>query len=225
MTEPLSKSQVLEILQSRASTYSFLSAVYREELTSAMLSELVQQMAGEAEGESESEGYRILRQYAASVDPQDLGRETTDLAAEYAALFLNMSENPVFPFESVYTSPERLLMQEAWDQVVGEYRQEGLDRVGEFREPEDHVAIELEFMGYLCQKAADAVKAGDTATAKKYLAKQQEFLQKHLLVWVPQLCKDIQHVTRTGFYKGIALITDEYLSMENETVAELMGAL
>ncbi len=141
MTEPLSKSQVLEILQSRASTYSFLSRVYREELTPALLAELVQQMAGEATDEAESEGYRTLREYAAKFNLQDLESEATDLAAEYAALFLNMSEHPVFPFESVYTSPERLLMQEARDQVVAEYREEGLDRTAEFREPEDHLAL------------------------------------------------------------------------------------
>lgn len=226
MTEQrLDGSQVLEILRSRASTYDFLSRVYREELTSALLAELVRQMMGEGGEDAESEGYRTLREYAAKVNLKDLEAETTNLAAEYAALFLNMSETPVFPFESVYTSPERLLMQEARDQVVAEYRKEGLDRATEFREPEDHIAIELEFMAYLCQKTADALEAGDRAAAEAYLKKQSEFLQKHLMVWVPQFCRDLQRAAGTGFYKGVAQITDEYLAMESQTVDDLLAAL
>lgn len=226
MTEQrLDKSQLLEILRSRASTYDFLSRVYREELTSALLGELVRQMRSEGGQDAESEGYRTLREYAAKVNLKDLEGETTNLAAEYAALFLNMSETPVFPFESVYTSPERLLMQEARDQVVAEYRKEGLDRIAEFREPEDHIAIELEFMAYLCQRTADALEAGDQAAAEAYLKKQSEFLQKHLMVWVPQFCRDLQRAAGRGFYKGVAQITDEYLAMEGQTVDDLLAAL
>ena len=32
-----------------------------------------------------------------------------------------------YPFESVYTSPKRLMMQEARDEVLAVYRSEGLD--------------------------------------------------------------------------------------------------
>jgi len=222
MIDLQTQEQILEILQNRASTYGFLSQVYRQEVTAAFLAGLAEQLTGEAEEEAESEGYRTLRAYAGNLRPEDLGEAEAELASEYAGLFLNVGRRPVFPFESVYTSPERLIMQKARDEVLAEYRKEGLDRVGEFHEPEDHIAIELEFMEYLCQKAAEAVEAGDRTAALEYLKKQEGFLQKHLLGWVPQFCRDVQQEARTGFYEGVAQITDEHLGLEAESIAELL---
>jgi TorA maturation chaperone TorD len=225
MTDKLTEAQVLEILQNRVSTYGFLSHVYRQEVTASFLADLMAQLAGEADGEADSEGYRTLREYIARIDRGDIDKVQVDLASEYAALFLSIGRKPVSPYESVYTSPERLVMQRARDEVVAEYRKEGLDRIEEFREPEDHIAIELEFMAYLCQKAAKAIEAGDRAEATKAFQKQQEFLQKHLLVWVPTFCRDVQQATETGFYKGIAQITAEHLAMERDTVDELLAVV
>jgi TorA maturation chaperone TorD len=225
MTNGLTEAQALEILQSRASTYGFLSHVYRKEVTASFLTGLVQQLTGEPEGETESQGYRALRRFVRETEGTDLEKVRTQLAAAYAALFLNMGPNPVFPFESVYTSAEGLLMQKARDEVLAEYRKEGLDRIGEFKEPEDHIAIELEFMSYLCQKTAEAIQAGDRDAVVGYLQKQKEFLEKHLLVWIPRFCKDVVKATKSDFYKGIAQITDEHLSLEGETIAELMAAV
>jgi anaerobic sulfite reductase subunit A len=125
----------------------------------------------------------------------------------------------------VYTSPERLLMQRARDEVLAMYREEGLDRSDDFKEPEDHIAMEFEFMGYLCQKALESLDTDDAEAAKASLQKQKEFLDKHLLVWVPQFCKDVQKFARTDFYKAIAKITEEHLSYENEAIAELTEAI
>jgi len=125
----------------------------------------------------------------------------------------------------VFTSAERLLMQRARDEVLAIYREEGLDRSDDFKEPEDHIAIEFEFMGYLCQKALESLDADETEAAKGSLQKQKEFLDKHLLVWVPQFCKDVQKSARTDFYKAIAQITEEHLSYESDAIAELMEAI
>jgi TorA maturation chaperone TorD len=226
MEDPLDKAEVLEILHGRAATYNFLSQVYRQEVFQSFLSDLVKELTSDAErDEAESEGHRTLRAFAEGIREIDPANVKTELASEYAALFLNVSQRGVFPYESVYTSPERLLMQRARDEVLAEYRKEGLSRIGEFKEPEDHIAIELEFMAYLCQKTADAVKAGDRAAAVEYLQKQKDFLEKHLLVWVPQFCKDLLESTKSDFYKGIAQITEEHLSLEGDTIAELTEAV
>jgi TorA maturation chaperone TorD len=225
MKDELTPVQMLEILQSRASSYAFLSDAYRQEVSAAFLEGLVNELAGGAEEEPESEGHRILRDYARRIREADLQQVETDLGAEYIALLLSASANPVFPYESVYTSPERLLMQQARDEVLAEYRQEDLARIVEFRQPEDHIAIELEFMAYLCQKTAEAVEAGNSAAAVTYLRKQKGFLDRHLLVWVPQFCEDLVQAATSDFYRGIARITREHLALEGETIDDLIDSM
>lgn len=222
MEDKLTRAEVSEILESRAATYGFLSQAYRQEASVAFLEGLVEELADAPEEDAESEGHRLLRAFARRAAKGDMAKIETELRAEYAALFLNAGPNPVHPFASVYTSTDRLLMQQARDEVLAEYRQEGLARIGDFKEPEDHIAIELEFMAYLCQKAAEALGAGDTDAAARYLHKQHSFLEKHLLVWTPAFCQDLVKTATSGFYRGIGRLTEEHLAMEGETIDELL---
>lgn len=225
MEDELTRAEASEILESRAATYSFLSRAYRQEVSVAFLEGLVEELAKTEEEDAESEGHRLLRAYARRIARADMARVETELRAEYAALFLNASPRSIHPYESVYTSTDRLLMQQARDEVLADYRQEGLGRVGEFQEPEDHIAIELEFMAYLCQRAAEALAAGDMPAAAGYLQKQQGFLAKHLRVWVPAFCQDLFKTATSDLFRGIARLTEDHLAMEGETIAELLEAV
>jgi TorA maturation chaperone TorD len=60
------------------------------------------------------------------------------------------------------------------------------------------------------------------ATSLEYLTKQKDFLEKHLLAWVPSFCKDLEQAAESGFYKGIAQLTAEFINSEQETIAALM---
>lgn len=224
MDDVMTLDDALEVLESRAGIYEFLSAVYGVEVNKDVLAELREQMSDESD-EEDSPGYALLRRFFQQTASDDPGAVETELAADYASLFLSIGRKPVPPYESVYTSQERLLMQRARDEVLAMYRQEGLGRSDDFKEPEDHIAMEFEFMGYLCQKALESLDADDTEGAKAALQTQKDFLDKHLLVWVPQFCKDVQKSARTDFYKAVAQITDEHLSYEGEAIAELMEAI
>ena len=224
MTDTLTLDDVREVLEGRAGVYGFLSAMYGVEVRKDVLTEMREQMSGESE-EEESAGYALLRRFFQKTAGDDLGALETELASDFAGLFLGGGRKRAYPYESVYTSPERLLMQRARDEVLALYREEGLGRRDDFKEPEDHIAMEFEFMGYLCQKVLESLDADNAAAAKAALQKQKEFLDQHLLVWVPQFCKDILKFARTDFYKAIAKITEEHLSYESEAIAELTEAI
>jgi len=136
----------------------------------------------------------------------------TDLAVDYAQTFIGTSIDSPFPYESVYTSPDRLLMQEARDKVLKIYHEEGFAIPFESNEPEDHISIELEFMAYLSQKIIESMEKDAKEAALGYLNRQKQFLEDHLYNWVPSFCQDIERKARTDFYKGIARITTAYLS-------------
>ena len=220
------KQEIVEVLQDRQSTYAFLSQMYREEISVDLLEELAAELVrSDYEMDTENQGYALLASFARGIQGVDLAQVRSDLAVEYARLFLGVKRRNLVPCESVYTSDRRLMMQEARDQVVREYRKEGLDTAAEFTEPEDHVAIELAFMSHLCQQAANAVERGETQQAAYFVEQQRRFLTDHLAVWVPRLCDDILGLAESDFYKGVILLTQEHLSMEPDAVAELASAI
>ncbi len=213
-----------KLITNRNGMYGFLSRIYRTEVDQELLDQMSRMdLAINVDLPDISEGYLMLKGFFEHLTERTL----TDLAVDYSGIFLGAGEcqQCAYPYESVYTSPMKLVMQDARDQVLKHYRENGLGRAKEFNEPEDHIAFELEFMSYLCQKMAKALKANDKGLALGYLKKQQRFLQEHLAVWVPAFCRDVQRMARGDFYKAIAKITTGYLHMEEELMGELMAEI
>jgi putative dimethyl sulfoxide reductase chaperone len=220
------KDDVLEILTDRGATYALLSQLLREEVSIDLLERLVADLAGnQAAGDVAGPGYGTLRQFAQRVEHTDLAQVKSELSVEYSRLFLTGRTTGVHPYESVYTSEERLLMQQARDEVLAVYRQEGLAKAKAFKEPEDHLAVEFDFMSLLCEKTSDALADGQTDAALALLDKQQSFLTEHLLVWVPRFCRDLVKAAHSDFYRGVAMVAQEYLNQEAETLAQLAATL
>lgn len=193
--------------QGRRFGYLFLSRMLLEEASLGFLKELAEHppaVGGELEA------------FAAGLAGADLERVRTDAAAEFAALLLNMSADPVFPYESVYTSDERLMMQQARDEVLALYRREGFVRADEVNVPEDHAGIELEFMARLCQREADALEACDAAGVGATRRVQEEFLRAHLVRWMPEFCDDLEKRAKSGLYRGVAQTLRQLLEVEAE---------
>ncbi|MDF3000720.1 MAG: asrA1 [Bacillota bacterium] len=208
-------------MENREKLYRFLSSIYQKEVDRALLTQMkAMTFPSEAEAPSLTEGYRMLKDYLDQIDerkariPED---EVTDLAADYAKIFLaaGISQgSAAFPYESVYTSPERIIMQDAWETVRKLYESVGLiknvETSGLF---EDHIALELEFMAFLCEESHRDPDCSD------WLIKQREFLRDHLLNWVPSFTADVNQYADTAFYKGIAKITEGFLRFDKEILA------
>jgi TorA maturation chaperone TorD len=54
----------------------------------------------------------------------------------------NNAYSAAYPYESVYTSEKRLMMQDARDEVLAIYRSCHLDKAASWKENEDHIAVE-----------------------------------------------------------------------------------
>ncbi len=215
-------SSIDMLITNRASMYLFLARCFRIEVDQIFLDQLAQMDFGiESDQPEIAEGYRMLMDYLAQVSSGTL----TDLAVDYASVFLaagKLEGHSAFPYESVYTSPDKLIMQDARDQVLKLYRDEGLDRSDELDVPEDHIALELEFMAYLCQKTHDALMADQVEIAVEYLTKQKHFLEQHLLNWIPAFSADTQQSAHTDFYRAVAKVLGGYLEMEQTLIGQLL---
>ncbi len=196
-------------LRARAATYAFLSrALSDEELPAEFLGALA---ADGPETGTALDGYMVG---LAGLDAAGLEAAHRDLAADHAALLLGMSARPVSPFESVYTSPEQLMRQEAWERAVRDYAASGFKPVSTLRVPEDHISIELQFCSALLNRAADFAAAGVLDAAARDAAAQASFVRGHLAAWVPRFCDLLEERAHTDFYRGVAQMLRELLTQE-----------
>jgi anaerobic sulfite reductase subunit A len=204
----------------RRETYALLARLLREEISLNLLQQLRAMRGKLHDSEDAGQGHILLNRYLSGIERIEDEQVIGELAADFAGLFLNAGSRPAHPYESFYTSPEHLLMQEARDQVLLAYTTSGLALGGKFHEPEDHIALELEFMSYLCQRTVAASEAGDPQMTRTHLQSQREFLEDHLLRWAPRFCEDLECHAATDFYRALGRLLSDFLDLERETMAE-----
>lgn len=221
--EGVGTAELASMMEGRAAMYGLLARLYRREVDDALLEELRAARLPVRTGNREaSRGYRLIRDYLAG----SWENAKTELAVDYVRSFIghgNTGYSCAYPFESVYTSGRRLLMQDARDEVVAIYRAAGKDKAPDWKEPEDHIALELEFEGFLCSEAAKALREGDDDRAFALAVQQRNFLDDHLLNWTPMMLADLDRFAQTGFYQGLGHLTTGFLQSERDVLAELLA--
>ncbi len=130
-----------------------------------------------------------------------------DLKSDYTRLFIGMGKVLAPPWESVYFSEERLVFQEQTLQVRNWYRRFGLESESIYKEPDDHIGLEMSFVSYLSSLALKALEEGDDQKYLELIEAQHQFLSEHLLKWGPYWCGLVLENCRTDFYKGLAYLT------------------
>ncbi len=154
-------------------------------------------------------GLHLMKSYFVSD-----GASKLDLDRDYAKVFCGAGSTnctAAYPFESLYTSKERLLMQEARDSVLKWYARHGLGKASSWKDCEDHLAVELEFLVYLIGESIAALEKGDIEWARALAKEQQGFMAEHLVNWVPTFATQVVKHARTDFYQGAALMLEGYL--------------
>lgn len=154
------------------------------------------------------QGLALLEQWRQSIQGRLTLDEITDLKAEHTRLFTGLLKIPVAPWESVFFTEERLVFQKQTQAVRGWYRRYGMAVNSEYREPEDHIGLELTFIAHLAKIGLAAVTAQSEADFEQALAAQRDFAAKHLFLWAPLWCSLIEEHAQTNFYRGLAQIVN-----------------
>jgi TorA specific chaperone len=84
-------------------------------------------------------------------------------------------------------------------------RQSDVSTDKEFREPSDHLSIELTLLAWLIRRDADRQA-------------QAALLDDHLLVWVPVFADRYREYDRIGFYAGAAQVLTAFLIAQRATL-------
>lgn len=214
---------VEELLDRRNATYKFLARMFKVEVDQEFYDFICSMRFPARTGSAEvDEGYRKICSYLSAPRTGVL----TELAVDYTRTFIgggNDGYSAAYPYESVYTSPKRLLMQGARDEVLVIYRANGIDKDESWKDGEDHIALELEFMQIIGERLAQAFRAGEDAKVDSLLQTQLHFLEDHLLAWYPMMAADIERFSKTDFYRGLGELTTGFLASDHEFLKEVIG--
>ena len=159
-------------------------------------------------------------------DVLEVERTLEDAARDYLRVFIGSNTTghaAAYPNESVHTSAERLVMQDARDEVLAVYRAAGLESSSRWRSGEDHIACELEYMQVMSERAAAACAAGDMTKAASTLMAQHHFLDDHLLGWVGFLTDEMLKFAQTDLYRGLAHLTRGFLTEDKAFLDEVLA--
>ena len=127
--------------------------------------------------------------------------ELENILSDYTQLFIGPYKLPCPPWESVYTSPKRLMMQDAADQVRQIYGKAGLT-INTADVMPDHIGAELNFLALLLQGMHSEMDGKD-----EYMRLAGKLLDEHLLKWTPDFTRDMEEAAETSFYKELARAT------------------
>lgn len=195
----------------RGIIYGFLARAYRDKIDKQFIDAMSIFDYSYFSGESLiEEGFLMLRYITANISDE----KRASIADAYTKIFTKAGSaiaGRVSPYESAYVECDRVR-----DEVIARYGAEMLERSGMFKEPEDHIAFEFEFMACLCEMAVKACDINDKDMADTYLLRQKEFFIKHLNIWVESLSNDLLKLSDEPFYKAIAKITKGMVIEERE---------
>lgn len=214
---------LIAINEGRAKTYGLLARLYREECTQELIDELYGLKWRVSTGNAALDrGHKLAATWLSGL----WENSKTELAADYMRTFFGHGYSghaAAYPFESVYASEKRLLMQGARDEILALYRAAGLDKRESWKEGEDHIALELEYMQVLIDRTVTALREDRGEDAYNLVKCQYNFMEDHLGAWAPLLTEQMRDFTKTAFYEGLSYMTDGFLQVDTELMEDMLS--
>ncbi len=215
--------ELISINEGRAKTYGLLARLYREEATQELIDELYGLHWRVSTGNAALDrGHRLIATWLSGL----WRNSATELSADYMRTFFGHGYSghaAAYPFESVYASEKRLLMQGARDEILALYRSAGLDKQASWKEGEDHIALELEYMQVLITRTVDALRADEGEEAYRLVKCQLNFMEDHLGAWAPLLTAQMRGFCKTKFYEGLSYMTDGFLEVDTALMEDMLS--
>ena len=208
-----------DVLNFRRDLYAFLYRMYLEEPPRELASDLIKGEFFfpdiESLNKEISEGFEMIKSYASGKDEDDIYE---DLVDEFTLLFIGPYNLPVQPYETIWVDGK--MGGESLLTLKEDYRKAGVSRSKSYPEPEDHIAFELMFMHHLCEVGLSS--KDDEGKLVGTLKTQTDFLEDHIMKWVPLFCDKLIAYEKADFYKCIAKITKGFLDIDTEVLKELL---
>lgn len=204
-----------EVSEARASVYWFFSSLFSKELELAQIQSLASGEASQFIDQLGKEPTLSSTIVALKKQLNQLAVHPTgelELKSQFADLFLMDFQHSAPPYASVYLSSEHLLMQEPHHAMLKQLESMGVKVVDNFKEPADHIAIELDCLGNMVLQGIQDVT--ETESEPHQAAEVQlKFIEQHLTSWIP-LFKQKVDSHETSFYTTLTQLLCHYIEQD-----------
>lgn len=133
-----------------------------------------------------------------------LDKYTEELAVEFARLFIGPRNPSAIPYASFYLSESKTMMSDVTLDVRKMYLDAGMAVKELYSLPDDHIAIELEFLQYLTERIIELFEKGNREEASLLYEMQGRFLKDHISKWITSFANNVIASTNEDFYRGAA---------------------
>jgi TorA maturation chaperone TorD len=134
------------------------------------------------------------------------------LVAEHQRLF--RTELAATPYETEYGPASAARKGPVLADVLGFYAAFGFRTASAASELPDHIGAELEFLGLLLLKGADALGRGAAEEAAVAEDAARKFFADHLARWGPAFSQALRNAARHSFYAAVADLLMVFLERE-----------
>ncbi|OEH86887.1 hypothetical protein BHU72_01085 [Desulfuribacillus stibiiarsenatis] len=133
---------------------------------------------------------------------------------EYSKLFVGPEKVVATPYESVYRSRDRLLMQKETIDVRNFYRKLGLEVIKKGSQPDDHLGLELDCMCYMLYQSLKQPEE------QFYNNLYRDFIKNHISQWVPKHCELVLEYSKTLVCTGMAQLLKGLIALELSSIEQ-----
>ena len=136
------------------------------------------------------------------------GATAAQAEQEFFDLFIGVGRGELLPYASYYLTG--FLNEKPLANLRADMAVLGIARVGQVKEPEDHIAS-------LCEIMAGMITGAFGAPVD--LAGQQAFFARHIGKWAPRFFEDLEAAPSAALYMPVGTIGKEFMAIESQAFA------
>ena len=221
-----SDQELAAVAQRRSRAYWLLARCFGEVPCAQLFAELQESLGADAAADSSEplaeESAALVRALLAAAKDE---AEAQSLAIEFTRLFAGISKSyggPP-PFES-------LAREGAWGgdtvaAVAQAYADAGISPPLPEAAPPDHLSAELRFLAIACYHEGEAWYGGDRQVACDWLRREREFLDQHILSWVPDYCAELDSLAHKPLYRALLALTPLACQNDRQDIDDMLDVV
>lgn len=200
--------------EKRAEIYWWLSSLFAKELTAEELTsyhsvEIRAFLTGLGENDTLKPAVNSLVDALNRLQNREDAQ--LELASDFCELFLKSDKYGALPYASIYLDKSGLLNAEPAREMEKIMAKHGVGVNEDLKEPADHIAIELDFLGNLIIRSNELEQERHMEEA---FAEQKAFINNQLQPWIPTFASKCKENDEFGFYASVAMLLVAFCELD-----------